>query len=133
MYTVNITVMVKGPLFDGRAKTVLHDYTKRVVEVVAKTGRNDLGVQFIKVFKDPTGFYESRVRAEPVSDFWLIHDSRVPYGPWLEGVGSRNYPVTRFKGYHSFQLVTKQLVKKAGPIAQHELIPYLAKIGGHKS
>jgi hypothetical protein len=31
------------------------------------------------------------------------------YGPWLEGVGSRNFPVTRFRGYHAFRVAAQEL------------------------
>ncbi len=36
-----------------------------------------------------------------VNDGWP--ESHLPYGPWLEGIGSRNSPVTRFPGYFSLK------------------------------
>ena len=44
---------------------------------------------------------------------YMVHDSGLVYGPWLEGVGSRNAPVTRFKGYSMFRKVAQQLERKA--------------------
>ncbi len=44
---------------------------------------------------------------------WEVHDSDIVYGPWLEGVGSRNFPVTRFKGYSTFRKVAQQIDRKA--------------------
>ncbi len=42
-----------------------------------------------------------------------VHDSDIVYGPWLEGVGSRNFPVTSFKGYSMFRKVAQQIERKA--------------------
>lgn len=56
-------------------------------------------------FKNPTGYYESQVRIEqgPRGPFLTDGGEAGPvYGPWLEGVGSRNH-TTRFKGYHAFR------------------------------
>jgi hypothetical protein len=34
------------------------------------------------------------------------------YGPWLEGIGSRNAPVTRFRGYHAFRKASEALQRR---------------------
>lgn len=48
--------------------------------------------------------YMSGNRIEPRDGSWVVHDDIAkPYGPWLEGVGSRNAPVTRFEGYHALR------------------------------
>jgi hypothetical protein len=50
----------------------------------------------------------------------VVQDGGVIYGPWLEGVGSRNR-TTRFKGYFTFRRTTAQLNVRATPIAEELL------------
>lgn len=129
MYTV--TVDTSGPIWDGRAEQILDDYTREAVWEIAKEGRGDLGVRFIKVFREPTGYYESQVEAvQQPGPHALIHDNLVVYGPWLEGVGSRNFPVTRFKGYHSFRIIAQELQAKAVQIAERHIEPFLRRMNG---
>ncbi|GAA2360840.1 hypothetical protein Cme02nite_38190 [Catellatospora methionotrophica] len=120
MYIVDVDV--HGPLFDGRLAAAIRAGAADATWEIAKTGRGMLGVEYIKTFKNPTGYYESRTVAERVTpELAIIHDSDVVYGPWLEGVGSRNYPVTRFKGYHNWRRVTQALAKAAKPIAEQAI------------
>ena len=49
-----------------------------------------------------------------------IDDGNVVYGPWLEGTSSRNQ-TTRFKGYHSFQIVRQQLQNEMPAIMQAQI------------
>lgn len=135
MHELRVDVDSKGPIFNGLAERAKEDFLREAVWEIAKEGRGDLGVQFIKVFREPTGYYESRVEAVrppagpvPVA---RIHDNGVIYGFWLEGIGSRNYPVTRFRGYHSFRLVAAELQRKAVGIAQRVLHSrFLQRMGG---
>ena len=60
-------------------------------------------------FKKPTGYYERHIVNQDMGSQHLIHDSNVVYGPWLEGVGSRNFPKTRFKGYSIMRKVTRSM------------------------
>lgn len=126
-----VTVELNGPVFTGAAQAQVTAFMHDAVKEVTKVGRGDIGIQFIKVFQHPTGFYESRVRAymrDPLHG--VVDGATVAYAWWLEGVGSRNYPVTRFKGYRSFALVTAELELKAGRIAETQLPPHLARMNG---
>lgn len=133
MYTVNVDT--SGPIFDGRAREILDDFTKEVTWEITKEGRGDLGVQFIKVFKHPTGYYESQVEAKrpvaiPGGYMAWTTDNDVVYGPWLEGTGSRNSPVTRFPGYWSHKIVAKELDRKAEAIALRHLPVFVERLNG---
>lgn len=75
------------------------------------------------VIRHPTGYYESQVHAENTT----ITDGGVIYGPWLEGVGSRNR-TTRFKGYFTFRRTTQSIRAKAGEIAESIIGPYLERM-----
>lgn len=117
MYRVDVDV--RGPLFDGRTDAAISAGASDAVWEIAKVGRGMLGVEFLWTFKNPTGYYESQTIAERVTpELAIIHDSDVVYGPWLEGIGSRNYPVTSFKGYSNWRRVRNMLAKAAKPIAE---------------
>jgi hypothetical protein len=58
-----------------------------------------------------------------------VHDDGVIYGPWLEGTGSRNAPVTRFPGYGSFRRASQQLDREIGGIADRILTRRANEIG----
>lgn len=122
----SIEVKTSGPVFDGRADRALvaycHDASGEIAEYAETLVLTELG----QVLRHPTGYYESRVETERVSaDTNRVHDSGVVYGPWLEGVGSRNAPVTRFAGYSHWrrmkQLVQGQAPAMAGRILQRHL------------
>jgi len=127
-----VYVTRSGPVFDGRFEHEVDEFCKTAVWEITKEGRGDLGVQFIRVFKEPTGYYEAHVEADHLDKFGWIHDNLVVYGPWLEGLGSRNFPVTRFKGYWSFKKVSEALQRKAADIAERHLPPFIARMGGGK-
>lgn len=133
MYTVRVDT--SGPVYNGRAKEILDDFTREAVWEITKEGRGALGVRFITVFKNPTGNLESKVDAQrPIQTpgGWAskIDGETVRYAWWIEGIGSRNYPATRFRGYHSFKTIAQVLDAKAVTIAERALPPFLARING---
>lgn len=130
-------VSVHGPIFDGRAQHALNDFMHEVVWEATKEARGDLGVAFVKSFREPTGYYEAHlvtVRPTQIGDevHGRIHDDEVIYGWWLEGIGSRNYPVTSFRGYHSFRLVAQGLQAKVHQLADRVLPRFIARMGGNR-
>lgn len=108
--------MVAGQIRIELTGTALRPAARRAV--MARGLRNMLGVvtghgvtvvrDRYSVFKNPTGYYESRTVAKVSGDPFMVWDSDVVYGPWLEGVSRRN-ATTRFKGYHSFRRATGQI------------------------
>ncbi len=102
-------VTVSGPFFDGRDHAVIDAMCDAIVEEVADEGRDIVRLNSDTSFKTQTPYYVTRLR---VSDAGIherdVDDSGVIYGPWLEGVGSRNR-TTRFKGYSMFRRATQYL------------------------
>ncbi len=107
--TARSTVTTTGPLFDGRAVRALNRLEEDLVETVAEEGEIDV-VQFLdSALRNPTGFYQSRIRTDrKAKDRYEVSDGGVVYGPWLEGVGSRNQ-ASPFKGYAHFRRVAQRL------------------------
>jgi hypothetical protein len=60
----------------------------------------------------------------------VVNDRGIVYGPWLEGVGSRNFPKTRFKGYASFRRAVHRVRGEVPRISQAVLRRHIGKMGG---
>jgi len=103
---------VSGPIFDGRAEREMARLEDDVKETVARQGLADLHFNLDRNLKHQTPYYTTQLLAERQVNDWVVHDRGVIYGPWLEGVGSRNYPVTAFQGYHTFRATAQELRAK---------------------
>lgn len=112
----DVLVVFSGPLFDGRAEASLAKMADECQTEVAKAVEDTWQSYMDASFRHPTGAYQSHVniarrdRDSVVSDGWP--ESKLEYGPWLEGIGSRNSPVTRFPGYHA--------LKRAADAVRHD-------------
>lgn len=93
-----------GPIVDRSEQDMLEAVGEETVRMVQ--ARLDV------VLRNPSGNYRSRIQYEGKQNMGEVTDSRVVYGPWLEGVDSRNR-TTRFRGYSTFRLVGQQIDSKA--------------------
>lgn len=105
-------VRTVGPLFTGAVNHALDLAVMRIENTVADRAVNMVKERLGEVLQHPTGFYESRIQTTRDTRGQVVNDDMVIYGPWLEGVGSRN-KTTRFKGYHTFRLVGQQVNSEA--------------------
>lgn len=123
-------VTVSGPFFDGRDHAVLDAMCDAIAEEVAAEGRDIVRFNSDTSFKTQTPYYITKLRVQDAGvDARDVDDSGVIYGPWLEGVGSRNAPRTRFKGYAMFRRATQYL--NSGPaelIAQRVAAYFTARM-----
>ena len=122
MVSLSLTFKTSGPVFDGRAKRAVEAATKNAIaELVA------LGETLIKKDLRPghgliTGHYRRSITGEMKSStLGIVHDRNVVYGPWLEGVSSRN-KTRRFKGYFMFRKATAQVEKKKKPVLKKHVM-----------
>ncbi|MGW5429954.1 hypothetical protein ACWET9_22490 [Streptomyces sp. NPDC004059] len=122
---MQLDVSTHGPMFDGRARRAANEYVDRLERQLAEEGLNILKQEMRAVFKHPTGYYESRC---VVVDGRKIWDSRVVYGPWLAGIGSRNFPVTKFKGYHHWTNTLRRLNERKQGIGERLLRRYTGRM-----
>lgn len=142
-------VSVSGPLFDGRAEAaaeqaahaIRHDLAdegeRMVREAFASSIRDDHGVFLASIttidssrtFTTASGHKSYSLPAEvpdPATEV-AVTTELATYGPWLEGVGSRN-ATTRFKGYHGFRRAAQELDGRAGATAEETLRPYVEEM-----
>lgn len=119
MRIVRVDVDLDGPIFSAtRAHAITEGACEEIQEDVADEAYGMVKSEFHRTFRNPTGYYESRVHIEKEPGAHVITDGGVVYGPWLEGIGSRNAPVTRFKGYANFRRTARKVETKAHAIAQ---------------
>ncbi|MFD8075808.1 hypothetical protein ACFV3E_24525 [Streptomyces sp. NPDC059718] len=127
----NIEVRMTGPLFDGSAERAMQRACDDARDSIAEFAEDYALSLMGATFKNPTGYYEEHVKTELVSsDTALVHDDGVVYGPWLEGVGTRNRPRPGFPGYGHWRK-TKDLVATRGPeIAERAVQRHLPEMRG---
>lgn len=121
-------VDTRGPVFDGRAKAAAYAYTIHAGQTVAEVAKEAVDARLDVVLRNPTPYYQTRITLDlATSGHWRVHDDMVIYGPWLEGVGSRNR-TTRFKGYATFRTVFGQVAREAHDLAEDGLPPFLGRM-----
>lgn len=125
-------VEFRGPFFEsGRRNAVMRKLERETRDEIDQYALDLIDALLVAVLKHPTGYYQSRIKVNRGTTHSIIDDSRVVYGPWLEGTGSRNYPVTRFKGYHTFRRAGQILPEKAHAIARRNVSKAVRELGGH--
>jgi hypothetical protein len=111
LLSIRTRLRYDGPIFDFRARRAFNDMREELEEEAADWALERVTDIFHADFRMPTGFYESNVRVHNTSSGHEVWDGGLAgpvYGPWLEGVGSRNN-TTRFKGYHAFRRAAQAL------------------------
>lgn len=133
--TVRAYLDAKGPMFNGRADDAVEDLCRDLRSDVATQGL--IGVMATLAQPHPFGirkrtpYYETRlnIAGSATSDETLVvNDDNVIYGAWLEGVGTRNFPVTRFRGYGAFGRSFRRLVASLPATLQRLIGPHLRKM-----
>jgi len=139
-----VTVETRGPLFDGRWPGIIHDYQEDATWAVGQQAFADVHSILDGSIRNPTPYYETQITQQrggvdgldavesdvtPV----VVHDRGVIYGHWLEGDGSRNAPVTSFRGYGAFGKTAAALNVANGrtvQLAEGVLQRYLPRLRG---
>lgn len=123
---MSIDIRMTGPLFDGRAARAAADACTDARDDIAEFAEEHALTLMGMAFRHPTGYYESRVTTTVVSsEVARVHDQGVVYGAWLEGVGSRNAPVTRFAGYSHWRRTKGATQAVAQPLAERAVQRHL--------
>lgn len=141
-----ITVHIEehGPLLKGEFPEIIHDYLEDATWEVGQQAYADVHGILDASIRNPTPYYETQIVQErggiegietvesdvtPVA----VHDRGVIYGHWLEGDGSRNAPVTSFRGYGAFGKTAKALNLSNGrtiQLAEVVLQRYMPRLRG---
>lgn len=118
---------ITGPLFDGRAIRAADGLSVGIEDRAGQLIVNDVKAVLDVSVQNPTGNYERHIRTERQQNDLSVNDSGIIYGPWLEGISSRNVS-TRFKGYAAFRKAFQSSQAKVMPIADGLLGTYMGKM-----
>lgn len=130
-------IRLEGPFFDTRADRAVEQFAGDVRADLAVRGL--IGVMTVYASPHPTGirkrtpFYETKLNiddgGEPHgSGTSRVNDTGLPYGPWLNGTGSRNWPATRFRGYGGFSKAYLRVVESVGHVTHYHMAYALRKM-----
>lgn len=109
---------VQGSLFDGGWETGMTELVTDIVGAVGDTVLDTWRQNLDDNIRVNHGRYVGQTRVTRVSDDRaVVHDGTSVYGPWLESTGSRNYPVTRFRGYSSAREAAEKVNARAEEVA----------------
>lgn len=123
-----ITVSMHGPFFTAAAPAAIKDAMSDTVRELVAEGESRVQLQLYPGHGLITGHYRRSIHGEVLGPFsGTVHDSLVVYGPWLEGVSSRNER-SRFKGYAMFRNAFQQLQRIAQDVADKHVRRAVKKI-----
>ena len=121
-------VTIQGPVFDGRLRRHTRELLDEAVWSVAGEAEAEVGQLLDASIRNPTPYYETQITRQRVStDEASVHDRGIVYGPWLEGVGSRNL-TTRFKGYASFRRAAQAVQARVPQIVRPAVMAFIRKV-----
>lgn len=112
------TVTLSGPFFHS-GPVILDRMVRDIVAGVTKETEQRVRILGQSMFRyadkshhQVPGKWRNSVHGVVRGDEGIIDDGGIIYGPWLEGVGSRNR-TTRFKGYRMWR-TTLQNMERSG-------------------
>jgi len=130
-----IHVNERGPLFSGVAEAELAAAVLAVQEEVASYAEFQWQMNMTESFQNPSEppRYQSHVNILKRGGDLVVNDgypgSGLVYGPWLEGIGSRNAS-TRFKGYFALRRAANSVAQKTAAIAKPIIDAFITKANG---
>lgn len=130
-----IRVATSGPLFTGVAEAELATAVAAVQREVAEYAEFQWQMNMTEDFQHPSEppRYQSHVNILKRETDLVVNDgypgSGLLYGPWLEGVGSRN-ATTRFKGYFALRRAANSVQAKTSAIAKPIIDAFIRKANG---
>lgn len=136
---------VSGPLFDGKAMAAARDAGEAIRHKLATEGKALVRAAFAAQIREDHGVFLSTIKSTDSSEVeqWgkytmpidvgpettVVTTELAMYGPWLEGVGSRNF-TTRFKGYHGYRMAAQELEIIAPAVMDPIVSYYVGEMNG---
>lgn len=117
---IDVEVAMRGPLLDGTASVRVDEWLERAKDDVAAQAYAEVMGNLNRSIKNPTPYYETQIITETLQNDRVVHDRGIVYGPWLEGVSSRNR-TTRFKGYASFRRARQTVARQVPTVLRPAL------------
>lgn len=116
---------VRGPISSGRMARDAAQYSHDVAEAIAESAKETWVNNLKGSIRHPTPIYWTTIHKRQISaNKYSVEDTGLVYNHWLEGTGSRNYPVTSFPGYFARRRAEEMVEAKRGTIARRILRRY---------
>jgi len=126
----DVLVVMHGPLFEhGRADEIVDEFLHDAKKTVGDKALANWAENLDSSIRHPTPYYETQILNEPDGDAYVVNDRGIIYGPWLEGVGSRNR-TTRFKGYFSLRRAFQKLHGEIENVIEPHVRRMIARLSG---
>jgi hypothetical protein len=124
-----VQVIARGPLFDGRANIQVQVFIDDAIDLVAAFADEAVDRNLAGSIQNPSQppYYQAQINIAHRGLDRVVNDAMVVYGPWLEGVGSRN-ATTRFKGYFSFRRARQEVEAKTAALVEPALVRYIEAV-----
>lgn len=116
----SVKMTTRGGLFTPAAALYARNAAERSAGTLAKEAERRIQLRLSSVLRNPTGYYQSQIRVRQDGADAAVTDSGVIYGPWLEGVSSRNAR-SRFKGYATFRRIQQDVTAAAERIVKPDV------------
>ena len=114
MVMLQTDVTVSGPIYEGAGPAAVQSAMNDTVKAVADAAYARLMSAFPEGLPERTGNLKGMVSQMVEGPMAQIDDGGCIYGPWIEGVGSRN-ATTRFKGYSTYRRTAQHLNDEVVP------------------
>jgi hypothetical protein len=127
-------ITISGPLFDGTAADMLAELVQDALWSVGMAAESLWLENLDTNLVTQTPYYITQITIErlegagPIPDV-VVHDRGVIYGPWLEGVSSRN-DTTRFKGYASLRAAAQAIEDQVDDLVADAVERGVARMNG---
>jgi hypothetical protein len=126
-------VRLKGPIFSApKRAAAMNSMRAGIKRSIAEFAFRAVTGILASSIRNPTPIYQTHIIIDNRrDDDWKVTDQGlVKYNYWLEGTGSRNFPVTRFKGYHAFQRAYEATRARSPHLAGVEIGKAVRRLGG---
>lgn len=112
-------VRVTGKMLTGVPEAELSAAASLAQEWIGTQLLSEWHDRLNKAIKHPTPYYETQIQVARRGPDVVVNDRQIVYGPWLEGVGTRN-ETTSFKGYGALRrargVINARIPKVVAPI-----------------
>ncbi len=124
-----LTLDEHGAFLEGRGGPVVRQFFEDAKQLVGKAGEDRVKERVARRAKHPTGAYAGAVKTFDFKKGRTIQAEypQVLYGPWLEGVSTRNVS-TRFRGYRMYRLTRTWLRRNYMTLIQDLLTRAVAEL-----
>jgi CRISPR/Cas system-associated endonuclease Cas3-HD len=127
MPQIDIDVSGSGPLLTGNERVVIGSFIQEAQEEIAAQISSHVHSILNARIRNPTPYYETQITTQRMQEDLVVHDRKIVYGPWREGI-SRANARSSFKGYHAFEEASTRTQPEVPRIVLAVMRRYLGRL-----